>query len=281
LIVGQYAGFGVEARDQGICVVTFDRPKSRNSFTAAMKRDLIELLTQAQYDDETRILIFTGKGSAFCAGDDFIGYWNDDNWSDARVPPLKRKKKDGISSYGSLRMLSHNLNRAVRNLDKLTIAAINGPAIQSGLSFALACDFRLAAPQAKLGSATLKLGFLPDEGGHFLLLQHLGLAKTMDFLMRKRIFNADEALAAGLVSEIVRDHEGLLDSSIALALELAEGPQTATRLLKRAIYNATQSSWEQACEDIATRTAIADHHSDRTEGVRAWREKRPPKFNQE
>ena len=93
----------------------------------------------------------------------------------------------------------------MRNLDKLTIAAINGFAIQTGFSFALACDFRhRRARSASLGSATLRFGLLPDEGGQWLLVQHLGVARTMDFLMRKRIVSADEALELGLVHEVRR-----------------------------------------------------------------------------
>jgi 2-(1,2-epoxy-1,2-dihydrophenyl)acetyl-CoA isomerase len=280
MLTGEYAGFSVEARETGVKLITFSRPEQRNSFTAAMKRDLMEFSVQAQYDEETRVLVFTGQGTAFCGGDDFMAYWNDENWTHARLPKVTRKTKDAVTGYGSLRMLSHNLNRAIRNLDKVTIAAINGPAIQAGLSFALACDFRLAAPSAKLGSATLRMGFLPDEGGHFLLLQYLGLAKTMDFLLRKRVVDAQEALALGLLHEVVQDQQLLVERALELAVELAEGPQVATRLLKRAIYNAAGSTWEQACEDIATRNAITDHHPDRAEGVRAWREKRAPKFNQ-
>jgi 2-(1,2-epoxy-1,2-dihydrophenyl)acetyl-CoA isomerase len=280
MLTGKYAGFSVEARETGVKLITFGRPEQRNSFTAAMKRDLMELFVQAQYDEDTRVLVFTGQGTAFCGGDDFVAYWDDENWGHARLPKVARKTKDAITSYGSLRMLSHNLNRAIRNLDKVTIAAINGPAIQAGLSFALACDFRLATPSAKLGSATLRMGFLPDEGGHFLLLQYLGLAKTMDFLLRKRVVDAQEALDLGLLHEIVQNPQLLVERALELAVELAEGPQVATRLLKRAIYNAVGSTWEQACEDIATRNAITDHHPDRAEGVRAWREKRAPKFNQ-
>ena len=83
-------------------------------------------------------------------------------------------------------MISQELNRTIRAIDKPTIAAINGVAIQTGFSLALACDFRIAAEEARMGSATLRFALLPDEGGQHLLLQHLGLAKTLDFLMRKR-----------------------------------------------------------------------------------------------
>ena len=89
-------------------------------------------------------------------------------------------------------------------LDKPTVAALNGVAIQTGLSIALACDFRIASVDARLGGATLRFAFLPDEGGHWLLLQYLGLARATDFLLRKRIVDAAQALELGLVNEVVR-----------------------------------------------------------------------------
>ena len=174
--------------------------------------------------------------------------------------------------------MSQKLNQAVRNLDKLTIAAINGVAIQTGLSLALACDFRLASKDARLGSATLRFGLLPDEGGQFLLVQLLGVSRAMEFLMRKRIVSADEALALGLVSEIT-EPDRLMDQALALARELAEGPQVSMRLLKRSIYLAAELTFEQSLDEIAAKTAVSDHHPDAREGVTAFQQKRPAKFN--
>src|SRR6202011_2610478 len=109
----------------------------------------------------------------------------------------------GINDYSSLKVYSQDLIRSIRNLDKITIAAINGVTIQSGLSIALACDYRITVPEASLGSATLRFAFLPDEGGHWLVLQHLGVTKAFDFLMRKKIVGAAEALELGLVTDVV------------------------------------------------------------------------------
>jgi 2-(1,2-epoxy-1,2-dihydrophenyl)acetyl-CoA isomerase len=174
-------------------------------------------------------------------------------------------------------LYSQGVNRALRSIDKPTIAALNGVAIQSGLSLALACDFRLASTTARLGSATLRFGLMPDEGGHYLLLQHLGLAGTLDFLLRKRILDAADAHARGLVNEVLPSDE-LMPATLALASELAAGPQLAQRMLKRAVYKAAESDFEGALDDIAVRTAITDHHPDAAEGGRSFAEKRAPKF---
>jgi 2-(1,2-epoxy-1,2-dihydrophenyl)acetyl-CoA isomerase len=192
--------------------------------------------------------------------------------------PIPPGHENPIGTYEGLRNLSQPLNAAVRRLDKLTIAAINGIAIQTGLSLALACDFRIAAQSARLGSATLRFGLLPDEGGQYLLVQHLGVARAMDFLMRKKIVGAPEALALGLVHEVVADLE-LLPRSLALARELAEGPQVAMRLLKRSLYAAAELDFDHSLDEIAAKTALSDHHPDAREGVSAWREKRKPQFN--
>jgi len=130
-----------------------------------------------------------------------------------------------------------------------------------------------------MGSATLRFGLLPDEGGQYLLLQMMGLPKTLDFLMRKKIVTADEALELGLVSEVV-PAENLERAAMDMATELANGPQVSMRLLKRSVYNAAELTWDQALDEIAAKTAISDHHPDAREGVTAFHEKRDAKFNE-
>src|SRR5215467_4093428 len=271
-------GFDVELREPGIALVTFNEPDRLNGMTQGMKRDLLETIQQAQMDDAVRVLVFTGTGRAFCAGDDLTGGYQ--SAEPELTPPLPGGHGTPIGTYDGLRAISQSVNVALRNLDKLTVAAINGYAIQIGLSLALACDFRIASSEARLGSATLRFGLLPDEGGQYLLVQLVGVGRAMDFLMRKRIVSAAEALDLGLVNEVVTPAD-LLDRALTLAGELAEGPQVAMRLLKRSIYVAAEVSFAQALEDIALRTAVTDHHSDAREGVQAFRQKRQPAFNQQ
>jgi 2-(1,2-epoxy-1,2-dihydrophenyl)acetyl-CoA isomerase len=122
------------------------------------------------------------------------------------------------------------------------------------------------------------MGWLPDEGGHWLLVEHLGVKRALDFLMRKRIVGAEEAMRLGLVNEVV-DDDSLMTRAMELASELAEGPQVAMRLLKRAVYNAALLSFDQAGDDIASKTAISDFHLDAREGGPAFFERRPAVFN--
>tara|TARA_B100001250_G_scaffold276738_1_gene239193 strand:- start:15103 stop:15999 length:897 start_codon:yes stop_codon:yes gene_type:complete len=271
---GEHCGFLTAIEDPGILVVTFNRPESLNASTAAMKRDLVEVLTQTQMDDAIRIVVFTGEGHAFWAGDDLKGYGGDST----QVPQIHHGHHNPSGTYNGLRTISQAVNTAVRNLDKISIAAINGFAIQTGFSLALACDFRIASRSAKMGSATLRFGLLPDEGGQWLLVQHLGVAKATDFMMRKRIVDGETAHQMGLVHEVVED-EDLMDKTFELARELAEGPQVAMRMLKRSILLAADLTWDQSLDEIAAKTAVTDHLPDAREGAQAFIEKRNPEFN--
>lgn len=270
-----YAGFVTAVTDPGILTVTFNQPETLNASTVPMKRDLIELLTQAQMDDGVRVIVFTGEGRGFWAGDNLKSYTTG---SAGHMPQIDGGHHDALSTYNGLRTISQTVNTAVRQLDKLTIAAINGYAIQTGFSFALACDFRVAARSAQMGSATLRFGLLPDEGGQWLLVQHLGVAKAMDFLMRKRIIDAEAAHELGLVHDVADDDQ-LMSATMSLATELANGPQVAMRMLKRSIHQAANMTWDQSLDEIAAKTAITDHLPDAKEGGAAFREKRSPKFN--
>lgn len=279
---GSFRGYETAIEDPGILVITFNQPDKLNGMTPPMKRDLIETLAQAQMDDAVRIVVFTGSGRAFSAGDDITANQDPNRGMEGAVPDIPMgwgaSKNRALGIYNGLRLLSQSLNLAVRHLDKLTIAAINGYAIQAGMSLALSCDFRIAASDAKIGSGTLRFGYLPDEGGQYLLVQHMGVGKTMDFLMRNRIVSGEEARDLGLVHEVV-EAEDLMERAMDLARELANGPQVAMRLLKQSVYNAADMAFPQALDDIASKTAISDQQPDAEEGVMAWREKRTPKFN--
>ncbi len=275
---GTMTGYEVSLHDPGIALIRFNRPAQLNGMSTAIKRNLIETLTQAQMDNRVRVLLFTGTGSAFCAGDDLKGYMDGVGDANSQVPPIAPGHDSGIGTYDALRFVSQKLNTTLRELDKLTVVALNGLALQSGFSLALACDFRIAARSARLGSATLRFGLLPDEGGQYLLVQLMGVARTMDFLMRKRIVSAQQAFDLGLVHEVV-DDAALEEQAMALASELAQGPQVSMRLLKRSIYTAAEASFAQSLDEIAAKTAITDHHPDAREGVAAFREKRSPRFN--
>ncbi|HYM14702.1 MAG TPA: enoyl-CoA hydratase-related protein [Dehalococcoidia bacterium] len=275
---GTFRGFELAMHDRGIALVTLNQPERLNGMTQGMKRDLVEALTEAQMDDGVRVIVITGSGRAFSAGDDITGRPVAGTGAEQLVPDIGAGHHNAIGTYDGLRWLSQPLNATVRALAKLTVAAINGVAIQTGFSLALSCDFRFAAAGARMGSGTLRFGLMPDEGGQFLVVQLIGVAKAMDFFLRNRIVTAEDALELGLVHEVAPPDE-LLPRAMALARELAEGPQVSMRLLKRSIYNAAEQTFAHALDDIAAKTAVSDHHPDAREGMSAFQQKRAPKFN--
>jgi enoyl-CoA hydratase/carnithine racemase len=255
VIEGSYQGFDVTLRD-GVGVLTFGHPERMNAISPGAKRDLCQLLALAQFDDDLRVLVLTGTGRAFVAGTDNARANPEPPTLAAEIPMGTRAQ---VTLVGRLATLAQEPVRALRRFDKCTIAAVNGFAIHLGLSIAMACDFTLAGRAARFGSATLRMGWQPDEGGHWLLVERLGTKGALDFLLRKRIVGADEALRLGIADEVV-DDDDLMARALALAGELAAIPPTSARLLKRAVHNATQLTFEQAADDIAAKAAIIELH---------------------
>jgi 2-(1,2-epoxy-1,2-dihydrophenyl)acetyl-CoA isomerase len=275
MIDGSYQGFEVETHEPGISVFTFTRPERLNAMSAGTRRDLTEMLRIAQLDDDVRVIVLTGTGRGFVAG---VNNRAGEPENPTLVPPIPKHPHVPVDLYSRLRFHGQDVPRTIREVDKLTIAAVNGYAIQLGLSIVLACDFAVAARSAQLGSATLRMGWQPDEGGHWLLVERLGVHRALEFLMHKEIVGGEEAAELGLVNEVV-DDDRLMARVMERATELANGPQVAMRLLKRAVYNAARLTYDQAGDDIASKTAISDFHQDARDGAPAFFEKRPAVFN--
>ena len=268
-----YSGFTVDAHPNGVRLVTFNQPERlngspRSSATSSRRSRRRRWTTRCGSSS------FTGSGRAFSAGDDISGR----RATAAREASCRDPggHHNAIGTYEGLRMLSQSLNLAVRNLDKLTIAAINGVAIQTGLSLALSCDFRIASTDARLGSATLRFGLLPDEGGQSCS-SSTWASEAMDFLMRNRIVDAAEALDLGLVHEVVPPDE--LMARRWSWPRTGRGPAGRHAPAEALHLQRRRNDFAHALDDIAAKTAISDHHPDAREGATAFREKRPARFN--
>jgi 2-(1,2-epoxy-1,2-dihydrophenyl)acetyl-CoA isomerase len=269
-----FQGFDVDIRVDGVAVITFTNPARLNAMTSATRRELSEFLRLAELHDDIRVIVLTATGRGFTAG----VYNARSDETPTLVPPVPVPAYVPINVYSRLVTYAQEPVRTLRRLNKLTIAAVNGYAIQLGLSMALACDYLIVAQSARLGSATLRMGWQPDEGGHWLLVEQLGVKRALDFVMRNRIVTGEEAVELGLATEVVAD-EDLMDRALALGAELAAGPQVAMRMLKRAVYNAAQLTFDQAGEDLAARAVVSDFHQDAKDGASAFFEKRQPEFN--
>ena len=264
---------------RGIAWFQFNSPERLNGLTTAIKRDLIEAVTQAQMDNSVRVLVFTGTGRAFCAGDDLRAYRGADLGGKPLVDSIPAGHDNELGTYNGLRTISQALNTAVRNLDKLTVCALNGIAIQTGFSLALSCDFRIAADTARVGSATLRFGLLPDEGGQYLLVQAMGIAKTMGIphAQENRRRNRSAGTRAGARSCACR-RTGI--RSDGLGRRIGQRPAGIDAPAEALGFTTQRElSWSQSLDEIAAKTAISDHHPDAREGVAAFNEKRDATFN--
>ena len=235
---GNYRGFEIATRDPGIAVITFnDRTASMGS--RGMKRDLTEIMSQAQLDADTASSCITGSGRASAP----VTTSSTRRRTTVTSPRWFHHKcatsgTHRSTSTPSSTAYSQELIRSILNLDKITIAALNGVGDPDRVVDRAGVRLPHRLDRCTPRQRDLRFGFLPDEGGHWILLRHLGLARALEFLMRKQIVSAEEALDLGLVTEVV-DPEQLMPRAIDLAEEMANGPQVAMRMLKRSLHNAT------------------------------------------
>jgi 2-(1,2-epoxy-1,2-dihydrophenyl)acetyl-CoA isomerase len=254
-------------KDAHIATITLNRPAKRNAYSETMVHEILGALADARDDDEIRVVIFTGAGKGFCAGGDIS--------RDFQYPARYRGHR--LESMLEMRENMHVLIRFLDRFDKPVIAAVNGAAVAGGLTLALACDFRIAAESAKLGDTSLKFGLIPDEGGAYFFPRFMGLDRALKMSLLSEVYTAREALALGLVTEVVAD-EDLMARARELAARLAEGPPIAIRITKRMMYKQRAMQLDNALEDAAMATLVANYTEDVKEGTTAFHEKRKPQF---
>jgi 2-(1,2-epoxy-1,2-dihydrophenyl)acetyl-CoA isomerase len=250
--------------DHGVLAITLRRPDVLNSFHRPMARELQAALAEAARDDAVRAVLLTGEGRAFCAGQDLA----------EAVPPGAAELPD----VGDIVRDSYNpIVTAIRALPKPVVAGVNGVAAGAGANIALACDVVVAAESASFIQAFSKIGLIPDSGGTFLLPRLVGRARATALMMLGDRVTAEQALAWGMVYEVVPD-AALGDVARALAARLAAMPTLALGLIKRALdASATNDLAAQlALEEELQRTA--GRSADYLEGVRAFQEKRQAVF---
>jgi 2-(1,2-epoxy-1,2-dihydrophenyl)acetyl-CoA isomerase len=247
------------SRDGSVLTITLNRPDVLNAFTAELHRQLVGAFKEAR-DPEVRAVVVTGAGRGFCVGQD-----------------LNEFGEAAGDIAGRLRANYHPTVRAVRALEKPVLAAVNGPAAGAGLSFACACDLRLAAESATFVPAFINIGLVPDGGGTFFVTRLLGPARAFEWMTSGRRLSAAEALEWGLVSEVVPD-DRLAERAAEWAAELAALPTRGIGLSKRLFDNAPHARLEEQLEMEAQLQAAATRTEDFREGVDAFLQKREPDF---
>jgi 2-(1,2-epoxy-1,2-dihydrophenyl)acetyl-CoA isomerase len=247
-------------RENGIATVTLNRPDKLNALSAEMYHELAEQFSALGNDDETRAVILTGAGHAFCAGGDVGSMGSYD-------VVAGRKRSRG----------HHRMILALHHLEKPVIAAVRGPAAGIGASLALASDLIIASENAYLLMAFKNVGIPPDGGAVFFLTQHLGIARAKELVYTARRLPAQEAKELGIVMKVVPD-DRLESEAKALAREIAGSATYALALAKRMFHSMYIPTLEQLLEmEILAVTGARLTH-DHKEGVQAFREKRPPRF---
>jgi 2-(1,2-epoxy-1,2-dihydrophenyl)acetyl-CoA isomerase len=247
------------SREGAVLTVTLNRPEVYNAFNRALHDALREALTEAQ-DPAVRCVVVTGAGKGFCAGQD-----------------LKEFGQVSASIRDALEQTYHPNIRLVRALEKPVIAAVNGPAAGAGLSFACACDIRVASDTATFVPGFVGIGLVPDSGGTWFIHRLLGFARAFEWMCANTRLSATEALDWGLVSEVVP--AASFESRVAeLAAEWAARPTLAVGRTKQLFEHAFSASLEEqlALEAELQQASVAT--ADFREGVGAFLEKRPPTF---
>jgi 2-(1,2-epoxy-1,2-dihydrophenyl)acetyl-CoA isomerase len=247
------------SRDDAVLTITLNRPDVLNAFNQAMHEGLGAALKAAR-DPEVRAVVVTGAGRGFCVGQDLTEF---------------REAQGDIADR--LRTGYHPNVLAVRALEKPVIAAVNGPAAGAGLSFAAACDIRIAADAATFIPAFINIGLIPDSGGTFFIARLLGPDRAFEWMTSGRRLTAAEAHAWGLVSEVVAT-DGLAERAAELAATLAAMPTRAIGMTKRLFEAAVTNTLDEQLELEAQLQSAATKSEDFREGVAAFLEKRDPNF---
>lgn len=251
---------------RNVATVTLNRPEVLNALDLPSGEALVRAMEMCRDDDRVRAMILTGAGRGFCAGGDVKAMWQG-----------LRTGKDPATFFRDLTVPLHRLILDLRNMEKPIVAAINGPAGGAGMSLAAACDLRLAAETATFRQAYTSIGLTPDGGWTALIPQIIGPAKAMELLLLDPVLDARQALALGLVHEVVPG-ANLAERANAVAARLAQGPSMAfggaKALLNAALFPNLEAQIERERQRIILQGGTADFR----EGVAAFVEKRAPRF---
>jgi len=246
-----------------VATLTFNRPDKLNALSMDLIAVSIETLGRWSRDAEIGCIVVTGAGRAFCAGGDVSTMAQDDN-------ETLEQKIDRLRQMQELSWLLYNM-------PKVTIASVNGFAMGAGLGVCLACDLRIASDKARFGTAYAKVGYGGDFGTTWLLAQYAGGPKAKELFFLGDIIDATEAHRLGLVNRIV-PHESLEAEVNGIASRIAHGPLTSYRYMKANVNLAPGADFRTLLDREAETHMRCSMTEDHKEGVRAFMEKREPKF---
>lgn len=255
-------------KDDGIAVATVNRPEVLNAFRTDTYSELNRILDDAETDKAVRILIITGNGRAFCAGEDLKELSAIDYTTHSMEESRKRVE------------MLQNVTRCIVNMPKVVIAALNGFAVGFGAELTIACDIRIAAEEASFSFPEVKRALFETNGVMYLLPRIIGLGRTMELLLSGRDLPAAEALDLGLVSSVVPKKQ-LLPSAVDLAKTIKTNAPVSVRLIKEALHKTYDLTLEEVL-DLEVDGALACLKTeDLKESLKAFAEKRQPRYKGE
>lgn len=251
-------------RDGGVAWVRLNRPEVFNSFNEEMGSKFLETL-QGLEDPSVRSIVITGEGKAFCAGEDLkaLSAQYESGAAPDHADILRRRYNPSVLQ--------------IRKLRKPVIAAVNGVAAGAGVSIALACDMRIVTEESKMVLAFSRVGLVPDSGATWLLPKLVGVARAAEIALTGESLSAARCLELGIANRVVG--AGLLGTEVSeLARGLAAGPTLAYGLIKELIWDSFDRDFSGHLEAEAAAQAVAGSSNDHLEGVKAFGEKRSPRF---
>jgi 2-(1,2-epoxy-1,2-dihydrophenyl)acetyl-CoA isomerase len=243
-------------RDDAIATITLNRPEKLNAFAGTMREDLLAALRTVERDASCRVVVITGAGRAFCAG------------GDVEFMRELQQRRD-VETFSKLLRAGGEIVMQIVQMLKPVIASINGIAAGAGCNLALACDYRIASDQAKLGESFVRIGLHPDWGGTWLLPRIVGRSRALELMMTGRMVDAAEALAIGMIDRIAPD---LASETQKLASSFAGAPSPLLGDIKNAL-NSTRDLRAQL-ELEAANQLRAFQSKESAERISAFFEKR-------
>ncbi|HEY7363548.1 MAG TPA: enoyl-CoA hydratase [Methylomirabilota bacterium] len=251
-----------EVKDR-IATITLNRPDKLNAFTGPMIEAWARSLGEAQVDNAVHVVVVTGAGRAFCAGGD-VG-----RMGQGAPTPLEHKNQ--------LWENIHRVPRTLEAMDKPVLAMVNGLAVGAGMGMSLMCDVRVASEEARFSTGYVKVGLVPGDGDTFFLPRLVGPAKALELLWTADFIEAADALRLGIVNRVVPAAQ-LHETTYALARQIADGPQIPIRMIKRLVYQSLRLDLRTHLDLVSSHMAVVRQTIDHAEGVAAFKEKRPPRF---
>lgn len=254
--------------EDGVAVLTMNRPERRNALSSEMLKALGEVLGVCEADSGVGAVVLTGAGGAFCAGGDVKGMAENN----------EGRTRTDIDTQIHLQRLSQRASSGrLHKMPKPTLAALPGAAAGAGFALALACDLRIASDKAVMTTAFARVGFSGDYGGTYFLTRLVGTAKARELYFLSERIDMAEALKLGLVNWVVPS-EALEAKTMEIARRLANGPRVAYRYMKENLNRAAAGAWDDCLDLEATHHIHTGQTEDHREAAKAFVEKREPVF---